>query len=108
MHKHLLFRQDEETVTVSLPYTERKELFVAICSFYRFPDFWSADYTCFLDKLMQKYSDIPLDGLSVDELGLLWYPDFDFTPGSYLMLDNAPVYGHSLAECFQTEIRYVL
>lgn len=96
-----LIRQDEETVTVSLPYTENKELFVAVCSFYRFPDFWSADYADFLNELMQKYSDIPLDGLSVDELGLLWYPDFDFTPGSYFMLDNAPVYGYSLAECFK-------
>ena len=96
-----LQRTDDSTVTVEVKAVSGRKVFVTVCSYYQFPDFWSNEYHAYLNWLMKRYSDIPLDGLSVDELGLLWYPDFDFTPGSYKMLDNAPIYSLGFADTFE-------
>lgn len=92
-------RTDAQTVTVkwsSEGIPEDAKIFIAVASLFDFPDYYSSKYYEFLDFLLHKYEDIPLDGLAVDELGIMWYPGFDFTPGSYMALDNSPIYSKNM------------
>lgn len=68
---------------------------------FDFPDLFSPAYYAAADGLMADCAEIPLDGAALDELCFMWHPDFDFTPGSYMTLDNCPIYTPAMAAAYR-------
>lgn len=98
-----LCREGREEVSVrwetaGLP--EGTHAFVAVWSIFDFPDLFSDAYYQESDRLMAACSSLPLDGAALDELCFMWHPDFDFTPGSYMTLDDCPVYTPAMARAY--------
>ena len=68
--KSSICRTDEETVRVQVKDVEKNRyVFVIVNVWVDFPDFFSKERREFLGYLFNKYSDIPLDGVALDELG---------------------------------------
>lgn len=98
-----LTRLDRDEVRVDwdaagLP--EDARVFAAVWSLFDFPDLFSDAYYTESDRLMAACADLPADGAALDELCFMWHPDFDFTPGSYMTLDNCPIYTPAMARAY--------
>lgn len=100
--KAVLRRVDADTVTVRwTPEEAEGQVFVALWSQFDFPDLFSAAYYAESEKLMALAASIGADGAALDELCFMWHPDFDFTAGSYMTLDNCPVYSRGMAAAYK-------
>lgn len=103
-------RMDQDTVSVQWdPANTDEQLFVGVWSIFDFPDLFSDAYYSEATKLMELAATISPDGAALDELCFMWHPDFDFTAGSYMVLDNCPIYSRGFATTYQKRygIHYV-
>ena len=99
--KAVLSRTDSATVTVKwTPKNSGEQLFVAVWSLFDFPDLYSHAYYAESEKTMNLASAIGADGAALDELCFMWHPDFDFTPGSYMAMDNCPIYSRGMYDSY--------
>ena len=99
-----LHRPDRDHVTVTwMPGSADEQIFVAVWSIFDFPDLYSEAYYAEATHLMELAATIGPDGAALDELCFMWHPDFDFTAGSYMTLDNCPVYSRGLAAAYQRQ-----
>ena len=80
-----------------------EQVFIAVWSIFDFPDLFSDAYYQEATRLMELAATISPDGAALDELCFMWHPDFDFTPGSYMTLDNCPVYSRGLAAAYRKQ-----
>lgn len=102
--KATLVRPDANTVIVNwLPEDTGEQVFVAVWSIFDFPDLYSDAYYAETDALMALAASIAPDGAALDELCFMWHPDFDFTAGSYMTLDNCPVYSRGMAATYRAQ-----
>lgn len=99
-----LNRPDSKTVNVTwVPIHTNEKVFVAVWSIFDFPDLFSDAYYAEATHLMELAATISPDGAALDELCFMWHPDFDFTAGSYMTLDNCPVYSRGLAAAYRKQ-----
>ncbi len=97
-----LHRPDSGTVSVTWqPEDTPEQIFVAVWSIFDFPDLFSEAYYAEATHLMELAATISPDGAALDELCFMWHPDFDFTAGSYMTLDNCPIYSTGLDHAYR-------
>lgn len=99
-----LERTDNRNIRVCVKNPYRNKMFVLVCSWLDFPDFWSLENRVFFDGLFERFQNIPLDGTAVDELGFPWHPDFNFAPNSYMRWNDSMIF----TKCMQKYYRDVL
>lgn len=105
--KCILERTSQECVRIEVKSgveNSQKTAFVMAAVWYDFNDLFSEENTSFFDELLQQYSDIPLDGIALDEMGFPWLPNFSFSHASYIDWNNTPYYSYEMEREF--EIRY--
>lgn len=105
-----LLRPNGETVRVSLSGGRPgAPVFVAFVAYYDFPDFFSERFEDYFSDLFDRYAQLPLDGVALDEMGYPWHPDFNFSPSAYETWDNGPIYSPGFAREYERRYgeRYV-
>lgn len=99
-----VYRPNKDSVSVTwTPANTGEQIFVAVWSVFDFPDLFSEAYYTEQKHLMELAATISPDGAALDELCFMWHPDFDFTAGSYMTLDNCPIYSRGLASAYQKQ-----
>lgn len=88
-------------VCVSAEKGANRYAYVAVCSYVNFPDFSSRNFYKFFTDLIERYSDIPLDGVALDEFSLPVHPDFNFTNRTYNDWDRCRLYGVSMSKAYE-------
>jgi len=99
-----LRRMVAQEVEVSLPALEEGEYaFVVVNSLVDFLDFFSNESRSFFRQLFAAYSTIPLDGVALDEMGFPWHTEWNFSPSTYLLWNNSPLYSRNMAAQYQRQ-----
>ncbi|MDD4107088.1 MAG: hypothetical protein PHH93_00020 [Prolixibacteraceae bacterium] len=99
-----LSRTNSSTVTITwVPIDTDEQIFIAVWSIFDFPDLFSEAYYSEATHLMDLATTISPDGAALDELCFMWHPDFDFSVGSYMTMDDCPVYSQGFAEAYREQ-----
>jgi len=90
-------RPGEIKVDIDAGNAGKMRAWIAFLHYFEYPDLFSPHLLPFLEELLDKYRDVPLDGAAMDEFGFIPHPGYDFSSAW-----RSPWYSENMAKAYES------